>query len=106
MVEALPYPDATFDTVVNTMAFTGYPDAEQAMGEMLRVLHPKGRLLIVDVNYPKKRSFLGNLLTRGWILLGDVIRDMDKVFRASNLDYTDHEVGGFGTIHLYIAEKS
>jgi ubiquinone/menaquinone biosynthesis C-methylase UbiE len=104
-VEALPYPDDTFDTVVNTMAFTAYPDAHKAMGEMLRVLRSGGKLIIVDVNYPKKRSFFGTLLVRGWIVLGDVVRNMDELFRAFELDYTDSEVGSFGTIHLYIAEK-
>ena len=27
-VEKLPFPDNTFDTVINTMAFTGYPNGE------------------------------------------------------------------------------
>ena len=36
-VEKLPFPDDTFDTVINTMAFTGYPDGDKAMIELKRV---------------------------------------------------------------------
>ena len=43
-VEALPYPDATFDPVVNTMAFTGYPDGAVASAELARVLTLGGRM--------------------------------------------------------------
>ena len=73
--------------------------------EELKAMIDNPELVIVDVNYPMKRSILGTLLIRGWMLLGDVIRDMDEVFRPFNLDYTDNEVGGLGTIHLYVAEK-
>ena len=37
-VEEMPYESQSFDTVVNTMAFSGYPDGEKAIAEMLRVL--------------------------------------------------------------------
>lgn len=37
-VGTLPYGDASFDTIVNTMAFSGYPDGIKAMAEMARVL--------------------------------------------------------------------
>ena len=43
-VEALPYRDELFDTVINTMSFSGYPDAEAAMSELGRELRPAGRL--------------------------------------------------------------
>jgi ubiquinone/menaquinone biosynthesis C-methylase UbiE len=39
-VENLPYEDEYFDTIVNTMAFTAYPDGEKVMSEMHRVLKP------------------------------------------------------------------
>ena len=37
-VENLPFANNTFDTIVNTMAFTGYPNGEKALDEMKRVL--------------------------------------------------------------------
>ena len=105
-VESLPYDSSSFDTVLNTMAFTGYPDSLKAMSELNRVLKPGGKLIIVDINYPKNMNILGMWLTKFWILLGDVIRDMGKVFNHFDLDYTDKEIGGFGSVHLYIATKS
>ena len=49
-VEEIPYPDSTFDTVLNTLAFSGYPDANAAMSELRRVLKPRGRMIIIDGN--------------------------------------------------------
>ena len=50
-VENLPFPDNSFDTIINTMAFTGYPDGKKALSEIKRVLKPGGRLLLVDFDY-------------------------------------------------------
>ena len=103
-VEALPHPDGCFDTVVNTMAFTGYPDAARAMSELRRVLRPGGRLVMVDVNYPSDGNRLGTLLVEAWKRAGDVIRDMPRVFDSFGFSVHEQEVGGFGSVHLYVAE--
>jgi ubiquinone/menaquinone biosynthesis C-methylase UbiE len=46
--EALPFPDATFDTVVCTLSLCAIPDERAAIAEMRRVLRPGGRLLLLD----------------------------------------------------------
>ena len=46
--QALPFPDATFDTVVCTFALCSIPDDRKAVAEMQRVLRPGGRLLLID----------------------------------------------------------
>jgi ubiquinone/menaquinone biosynthesis C-methylase UbiE len=46
--EQLPFPDATFDTVVCTLGLCCIPDDRQAIAEMARVLRPGGRLLLLD----------------------------------------------------------
>ena len=104
-VEALPYADASFDTLVNTMSFTGYPDAEQALSEMHRVLKPGGRLVMIDVNYPANGAWLGTWVTQAWQYGGDIIRDMGRLFNAFGFQYTDTEIGGFGSVHLYVATR-
>lgn len=104
-VEYLPYPAGTFNTVVNTMAFTGYPDGSKALTEIYRVLKPKGRFILIDVEYPHNHNRLGHYATRLWAGLGDIIRDMDALFKQSGFDFTDQEIGGFGSVHLYIATK-
>ena len=46
--QALPFPDATFDTVVCTFALCSIPDDRKAVAEMKRVLRPGGKLLLID----------------------------------------------------------
>jgi len=46
--QALPYDDASFDTVVSTFAMCGVPDVAATIGEAMRVLTPGGRLLLAD----------------------------------------------------------
>ena len=105
-VEALPYPDEIFDSLVNTMSFTGYPDSLEAMSELWRVLKKGGRLIMVDINYPSNHNRLGTTITRMFASMGDIIRDMDQIFRGLDIAYEDHEIGGFGSVHLYLAEKN
>ena len=104
-VQALPYEDEFFDSIVNTMAFSAYPDAFKAMSEMHRVLKRGGKLILVDIDYPLKRKGLGMQMTKAWIAMGDIIRDMKPIFEEFDFEYTDEEIGGFGSVHLYIAKK-
>ncbi len=46
--QALPFADATFDTVLSTYAMCSVPDERAAVLEMRRVLKPGGRLILVD----------------------------------------------------------
>ena len=104
-VEALPFPENYFDTIVNTMAFTGYPNGKQAMSEFYRVLKEGGKLLIVDFDYPSNRNRFGYWLTKSMESAGDTIRDISKIVQAFPFAYTEEEIGGFGSVHLYIARK-
>ncbi len=104
-VNALPYGDQCFDSIVNTMAFTAYPDGYNAMSEMHRVLKSGGKLIIIDIAYPLNRNVLGMSATRAWIAMGDIVRDMAPIFESCNLTYSDEQIGGFGSVHLYIAHK-
>ena len=104
-VHRLPYKSEVFDTVVNTMAFSGYPDGKTAIAEINRVLKPGGKLVMVDINYPHDSNRLGVCLTRLWIACGDIIRDMDRLFSQGGFHYTDTQIGGWGSVHLYVATK-
>src|SRR5215207_1517122 len=44
----LPFPDASFDTVVATLALCTIPDDRRAVVEAARVLRPGGRLLLLE----------------------------------------------------------
>lgn len=45
---ALPFPGASFDTVVCTVSLCNIPDDRAAISEMYRVLRPGGRLILLD----------------------------------------------------------
>lgn len=104
-VERLPFPDNYFDTVINTMAFSGYPDGKQAMAELCRVLKVGGKLLIIDFDYPSNRNCLGYWLTKLMENAGDTIKAISKILKDFPFEYTEDEIGGFGSIHLYKARK-
>jgi len=46
--EALPFPDASFDTAVVTFALCSVTDPDTALAEIARVLRPGGRLLFLE----------------------------------------------------------
>ncbi len=104
-VEKLPFPDNTFDTVINTMAFTGYPNGDKAMGELKRVLKKDGKLLIVDFDYPENRNIFGYWIVRLWEKFGDIIKDINSLLSKYGFNYQDISIGGFGSVHLFIAKK-
>ncbi|MEX2080419.1 MAG: hypothetical protein WEC33_02295 [Dehalococcoidia bacterium] len=58
--------------------FSGYPDGERAMAELHRVLRRLGR---------------------------DLIRDMPPLFERFDFEVHEEEIGGFGSVHLFVATK-
>lgn len=44
----LPFSDASFDTVVSTYAMCSFRDEVRVIAEMIRVLRPGGRLILID----------------------------------------------------------
>lgn len=104
-VEKLPYPENTFDIVINTMAFTGYPDGDKALGEMNRVLRKGGKLLLLDFDYPDNRNVTGYIIVRLVEKLGDIIKDIKSLLVKNEFEFEDFSIGGFGSVHLFIAEK-
>lgn len=49
-ITALPFEDGSFDAVYSERVFLHLADPQAAMAELLRVLRPGGRLLIVDLD--------------------------------------------------------
>ncbi len=104
-VEHLPFPENHFDTVINTMAFSGYPNGKRAMAEFYRVLKKGAKLIIIDFNYPSDRNLFGYGLTKLMESGGDTIKDISKIIQEFPFESIEEEIGGFGSIHLYQARK-
>lgn len=95
--EALPYPDAHFDTVVACLVFCTIPDAEAAAAEAARVLRPDGQLLLLE--HVASQRALVHSVQRGlnpvWRRLAcgcELTRDTGALLRRHgfNLDATRH----------------
>ena len=94
-VENMPYSDSYFDTVINTMAFSGYPDGAKALGEMLQVLKPNGVLLLLDYDFPLNRNFAGIALVRLIEASGDIIKDIGALIDDTGATYERKIIGRF-----------
>ncbi len=95
-VYALPYPANSFDTVVSTFAFSGFPDAPQAMEEMARVTAPGGRVVLVDIGLPPDGNRLGVFFARLWERMGDYLYNQAGIMESCGLEVVTREPFGPG----------
>ena len=55
--EAIPFPDATFDSVTIAFGIRNVVDRRQGLSEMLRILKPGGRAVILEFSTPRSKLF-------------------------------------------------
>ena len=79
--EALPWPSASFDVVICRLALP-YTDNARALGEMARVLRPRGRLLLRIHHW---RFYLNELLGAARALKGRVVLNDLRILAAGTL---------------------
>jgi ubiquinone/menaquinone biosynthesis C-methylase UbiE len=90
---ALPFPDGSFDVVVNVEASHCYPDFRRFLDEAARVLTPGGCLVHADLRYPSQVvSWVDDLarhptlrLEKMRLINPEVVRGME----LNTLRYTD-----------------
>ena len=96
--QSLPFSDARFDVVVNTLMLHHLPRAEReiAVREMRRVLKPGGRLLAVDfVPSTERRSIIARLHHKGAGVSPKAIEDLVR-----NAGFSIAESGAVGVMGL------
>lgn len=97
--EELPYPDASFDTIVATFVLCTIPDAAAALREARRVLRPDGRLLFAEhvaSSYPIPLR-LQNLIDPVWGHFAGgchVNRDALSLIREGGFQHVQHRPHG------------
>jgi ubiquinone/menaquinone biosynthesis C-methylase UbiE len=104
-VEAIPWPNGHFDAVVTTFAFSAFPDAGAAMDEMVRVVKPGGKVIIVDAGEASDGNAIARFLARLWEALGDYMRDEAPLMAARGLTVEREEFGPWRCIHAIVGTK-
>lgn len=107
--EDLPFPDATFDTVIATLVLCSVQDPRQSVAEMHRVLKPGGTLLLLEhvvVKSPLIKPIL-DLLTPPWRhLMGNCHLNRDTASTVRNAFANVRIDSRMGGLFLHIeAEK-
>ncbi|HLH74075.1 MAG TPA: ubiquinone/menaquinone biosynthesis methyltransferase [Chloroflexota bacterium] len=124
---SLPFPDATFDCVVNGFLLRNVASLSEAFAEMSRVLRPGGRLVCLEITHPPSSlaPFFSLYFNRVVPLLGAVFtgeagayqylpRSLGPLPEASHLAAMIAQAGfvdvryrrlGLGTVALHIGKR-
>lgn len=103
--QKMPFADDSFETLINTDAFTLYPDSHKAMAEFHRVLVPGGRLVLLEYDYPTNRNWLGMQLMALPRLLKMPYVAFPELLTKTGFTFEDHPVGMAGMLHMWVATK-
>ncbi len=126
--EALPFPDGGFDVATIAFGIRNFEHREAALREILRVLRPGGRLVILELSVPENRLLRGcyNLYFKHFVpWIGGLISGDRAAYRylpasvlafpgrrewtatMTRCGYTDvrHRAFTFGLCRMYVGEK-
>ncbi len=101
---AIPWPDAAFDAVFSTFAFSAIPDAARALDEMIRVTRPGGKVILVDAGRAEDGNAVAHLLARTWELVGDYMRDEAALMTERGLAVRRLDFGPFHAVHVVVGQ--
>lgn len=126
--EHLRFTDATFDRVTIAFGIRNFEDRQAALKEILRVLKPHGRLVILELSVPSNKAqrwLYGLYFTKILPIIGGAVSGDKAAYRylpASVLKFPPkdewmatmrkcgyinitHKAFTFGTCRMYIGEK-
>ena len=91
-VQSLPFADGSFDTVVSTWTLCSIQNLDKALGEILRVLKPRGKFIFVEhgLSNELKIQKWQHLITPIQKVLAEgchVNRDIEKLIQKANFRF-------------------
>jgi ubiquinone/menaquinone biosynthesis C-methylase UbiE len=102
-VEALPFPERSFDVVFSTLMLHHLPRPvrRKCASEMARVLRPGGRVLVADFQTParKREGWLARLHRHGFVTSEEV----QELLAAAGLRALESGAVGMGDLHFTLA---
>lgn len=114
----LAFGDCSFDVVTVAFGLRNMPRKEQAISEMMRVLRPGGRLIILEFSMPKNPIIRGlyllyfrHILPRvGGLISGDsqayrYLNQSVESFSSKEIDHMQSHALCFGVATIYVADK-
>jgi len=106
--QKLPFPDASFSTVVSTLVFCSIPEPAPALDEIRRVLRPGGKLLQIEHTRTGRRRIDAVLdtVTPVWKRIAGGChpnRDTPALLEASGWTIERHERRAGGLIRLLVS---
>ncbi len=125
---ALPFPDATFDCIVNGFMLRNVADLAATFGELYRALKPGGRLVCLDLTRPRGplRRFFDLYIATFVPLLGVVVgrkygayrylfqsltihpdaNTLARMMRDAGFAEANYKLTGFGTVAIHVGRKA
>lgn len=107
--QALEFPDSSFDTVVCTLALCTIPDPRAAVGEMLRVLRPGGRVLLLE--HVRSPGLIIRTIQRAlepltvWLEGDHLLRDPLDLLGMAGFEIEEVERSRLGVVERLAARK-
>ena len=127
--EAMPYKDETFDRIGVAFGVRNFENLPKGLTEMLRVLKPEGKLVILELSIPRnpiirwcyKLYFLKILPAVGGLVSGDrgayeylpasvlrfpVPEEFIRMMKSAGFDTVTHTPFTLGICRMYVGTKS
>ncbi|KAF9314183.1 hypothetical protein BG003_004415 [Podila horticola] len=105
---AIPYPDQSFDTVVDTFGLCSFEEPVQVLKEMKRVLKPGGRLLLLEhgnSHWGFMQDMQAKQLDKHVHKYGCYWnREIEELVKEAGLVVREKERSQLGTVYYIIAE--
>jgi ubiquinone/menaquinone biosynthesis C-methylase UbiE len=91
-VHCLPFGDSSLDTVVSSLSMHHWHDAVWGLNELVRVLRPGGRLLVLDARRDSRRFFYYAIVVGQALVAPRDIKRTNGAAGSMWAAYTPHEV--------------